>query len=63
MRRYMFTLEWTEWDSTRGRHTVKDNCVVLSDAVDLAMEEAKKEFDREDRHGLVVTNIYSEDAY
>ena len=63
MRRYVLTLEWTEWDSARGRHTVKDNCVVLSDAVDLAMEEAKREFEREDRHDLVVRNIYSEEAY
>ena len=62
MRRYAMTVEWTEWDTTVGNIKFKDNCVVLSDAVDLAMEEAKKEFDREDRYGLVVTSIYSEEA-
>ena len=62
MRRYVMTLEWTEWDTTVGKITFKDNCIVLSDAVDLAMDEAKKEFDTDERHDLVVTSIYSEEA-
>lgn len=63
LKKYVMVVEWHEYQSyTRGKLNFKENYTCSAGTVDEAMENAESFYMQPGRYGLLVSNIYSEDA-